>query len=350
MSIERKDMSRFKIGQGIAMLGKKLNLPDWGISEAIGGYSSGYDYRPGGIAGIPMAQAQGITYGLKPGDYIRLDGSIGNSYDDAAAADQQTQTPAPTQTGGGVAAPVAAPVAPPVAPVFPPTPYDDGTGTKLYYTPEDLAEAVNRRINKDYNESVQMIEKNFKNGFISIDERDAEIKKTRKALIQKKEEDLQSVSGYFNQIAPDAVQSGRGKLEAKAVEDYTTRNKSLGSELGANLYGADGRIRQDLNTTDLQPYMTELSDTGNLARAISGQYQNRDTNLQAANAAFNTGQTQRAESYIAAKGPENISDYSAYLNNAIIGSRKPAMAGVGQFSSVKKTDKYGNPIDEWTNQ
>lgn len=339
MSIERKDMSRYDIGQGIARLGKKLNLPEWGISEAIGGYSSGYDYRPGGIAGIPMAQAQGITYGLKPGDYIRLDGSIGNSYDDAAAADQQTQTPAPTQTGGGVAAPVAAPVAPKVFPYK----------GKVYYTEEDYANAVTEDITQQYNEAIKKIENNFKAGFLTIDERDDEIKRTRTQLIQKKADDLQAVSGYFNQISPDAIQSGRGKLETKAVEDYTNRNKQLGTEL-TGIYGADGRVSQNLDIAKLAPYMTELSDTGNLARAISGQYQNRDANIQAANQARNDKVDNMASQYVEYKDIAPVSSYADYLNNNILGKRVNEQQNVGQFSSVKKTDKYGNPIDEWTNQ
>lgn len=230
---------------------------------------------------------------------------------------------------------------------FTPTPYDDGSGIQIYNSPEELAAAVNRRINKDYNESLKTIEDNFKNGFLTIDERDDEIKKTRKSLLAKKDEDLKSVSGYFNAISPEAIQSGRGTMEKKAVEDFTTSNTSLGSELGSNLYDASGRIRQDLSLADLQPYMTELSDTGNLVRSIAENYKTKDTNLGTAASAFNAGKTQNASDYISNKGLSSLGNYANYLNSNVIGSYKPTTATSGFAATTTKTDRYGNPIDEY---
>jgi len=230
------------------------------------------------------------------------------------------------------------------ADTFTPTPYEG----KIYYTREDLAQAVNEAITKSYNDQIKKIDTNFKNGFITFDERDAEIKRVRGQLVDKRKGDLESIAGYMNQISPEAVQSGRNTMEGKAVEDYTTQNKQLGTELGSNLYDSSGRIRQNLTTADLQPYMTELSDTGNLARSIAGNYQERDNNTLAANTAFNSGKTQNANDYISSlPATAKVSDYSKYLNGSILNNQKTPTQDVGGFSSTAKTDKYGNPIDDY---
>lgn len=321
-----------------------------GFEQQTGTYQ--YFYQPNGSGGVDYFRA--LDNGTSSGTPEPITNQIYSqgTGKDTSAIEQQVyqeyalQNPGPSQpaspsqttqtsetTSGGTS-----------ADAFKPTPYDDGTGLKLYYSAEELAQAVNRKVDSSYAEALKTIDNQFKNGFLTIDERDAEIKKTRTALIQKKGEDLQSISGYMNSISPDAIQSGRGKMEAKAVQDYTTQNTQLGSELGANLYDANGQIRQDLSANDLSPYMTQLSDTGNLARSIAGNYTNKQTAIDTAGANKNAGLTENAVNY--ANNTPTGSDYTNYLNSNIL-NKQVTGPGVNGPAIVKKTDKYGNPIDEY---
>jgi hypothetical protein len=59
---ERKKMARFDIGQKIARIGNKLGLPEFGISEKVGGYNDTYDYLPGRLeSGSQAAEPQTPT-------------------------------------------------------------------------------------------------------------------------------------------------------------------------------------------------------------------------------------------------------------------------------------------------
>lgn len=324
---------------------------------------NGYSYAPNGTGGVDYFKLQDNAAGtasmpvpITREEYARGTGEDPNSIEQNAYLSMQDQMDAgqvanasgnngdgtplnspeqnPGGTGGGTAPDV----------YTPHLVYGEWS-----YSPEQETEIVNRQIEKVYQDTVGKIEQSFKRGFLTIDQRDEEIKKTRTDLIKKKEEDLQSVSGYFNSIAPDAIQSGRGKLEGQSVQDYTTNNKQLGSELGSNLYGADGRIRQDLSAQDLSPYMNENSDTGNLARSIGDMYSQKQTAMNTAGSSKNTNIDANANDYITNKGVAG-SDYSNYLNANILNQRAPGQVGSTGPALVKKLDKYGNPIDEWANQ
>ena len=296
-------------------------------------------------ASIPSSElekAAGLNY-RSYAEYVVDSGGI----TETGQKDPQTAPTTPvTKTGYTVPGAQAGGTTAPAEPAFTPTPYDDGTGTRLYYTAKDLADAVSRKVDKSYNEAVRTIENQFKNGFLTIDQRDEEIKKTRTDLIKKRTDDLQSISGYMNSISPEAIQSGQGKLENRAIEDYTTQNKTLGSEFGAGLY-ENGKIRQNLTASELSPYMTENSDTGNLARSIAGNYTNYQGALTTAAQNKNAGLTENASNYIA-NTPKGT-NYSNYLNSNIL-NKQVTGPGITGPAVVKKTDRYGNPIDEWTNQ
>lgn len=357
-------IGKFSNKNWLAKIGASLGLPELGLSELLmgdtrasklaksnastrvagtnGGYLSaaGATFNPNSKGGQSYYN-QGMVNLATPLNMANAEGAaVTQALKDKKAKEEEMLRLANTTTGtdgtGGT-----------VADTFPPTPYDDGTGSRLYYTAEELAQAVQRKISKIYNDSVALIEQQFKQGFISIDERDDAIKKTRKDLIAKKENDLQSVSGYFNSIAPDAIQSGRGKLETKAIEDYTNQNKTLGSEFDQSLYGPDGRLRQDLTPEQLAPYMTELSDTGNLARAYAGNYTNRQNAINAAAQNQSDATTENAYNY-----SNNLpagSNYANYLNGNIL-NKAVSTTGTSGPANVKKVDKYGNPIDEWYNR
>jgi hypothetical protein len=317
---------------------------DGGYDFFVNGNMASYqDYKnAGGQDPKPLPEGAVVQQISDGSIWFSLDGKLyqddGNQTiivrDDFGGTEGNPSEGTPTTTTGGATT---------SEETFKPTPYMG----KIYYTAEDLANAVTQHIQDVYKESVALIENQFKQGFISIDERDDQIKKTRQNLIKKKADDLQSISGYMNAISPDAIQSGRGKLEAQAVEDYTTQNKTLGSELGAGLYDANGRIRQDLTTAELSPYMTELSDTGNLARSIVENRTNKETALN--KAASDTNQDVQANAYDYINNTPKGSNYTNYLNSNILNKQVTAGGATGP-AIVKKTDRYGNPIDEYINR
>jgi hypothetical protein len=247
---------------------------------------------------------------------------------------QSSQSQQTTQVGGGT--------------TFQPIVYKGVT-----YTDESsYIAAVNKNIADTYESNLQIIERNYQNGLLSIDDRDAAIKLNRESLRTSYQTDMQNVSGYFNRISPEAIQSGQAKLQDQSTAQYNAGNSALGSEFDKSLYGPNGRLKSDLTDSQLAPYMSQQNTaTGSLARQYSGYANQRTAQTQLAADQRQSGLDNTANAAMDYANKVTAPTVASQVYNSVMsGDSTTQNSGSPAITSKKKIyDENGNLItDFWS--
>jgi hypothetical protein len=219
---------------------------------------------------------------------------------------------------------------------------------KLYNTPQELAAAVHASALVKYNENSKVIEDSYKKGLLTYDEYLKMARDNADTVKKTRDQNLSNIQGYFNKIAPDAVQSEQSTMQGKTNDEYSKIQANTG-----DLFG--GRGASELAGTDLSAYANDLSTTGKIARGISGvndakakSVKNNDDYMNSVNwdnfAMLNPAPT---------SANTGLTDF---LQNLAAQVYAPGQTGGGITGStasqtvdpygnpVKKTDEFGNPI------
>lgn len=225
----------------------------------------------------------------------------------------------------------------------------------IYYDEPSYISAVNKNIADTYESNLATIQRNYQNGLMSVDDRDAAIKHNRETLRSSYQTDLQNVSGYFNRISPDAIQSQQSNLEAKSTNQYNQGNAQLGQEFDQSLYDANGRLKSDLTDAQLAPYMSQANtSTGSLARAYSGYANQRIAQTQLATDQRQQGLDSTANSALDFANKVSAPTIASQVyNNVLSGDTVSPNSSSPAITKKKFYDENGNeisPIDLWQNQ
>lgn len=242
--------------------------------------------------------------------------------------DMSTQSSGGTSGGG---------TAPEPAPAF--NQYWNG---QLYTDPTAYTNAVNDTILTNYKAQQKKIEDLYASGIIGLDEKLSMGRDNLKALKKSRDDSMKSIQGYFNRISPDAVQSEQNTLQGNVETEYGEKKGKVGTLF-------DGKSASEIAGMDLNPYINEISTTGQIARAAKGLNTQKADQITANDQYKMSATDQTANNLLDLKN--NISAPSAgdivseYMNRldsyGAGGTNTQTVNAVGG----QTTDQFGNPIN-----
>ena len=226
---------------------------------------------------------------------------------------------------------------------------------QIYGNISDYTAAVNADLAKKYNDATKIVEKNFQNGIISLDERNDQIEQTRKNLAEQYSTNLGNVQGTFSKLSPEALQSAQSDYENRITSKYNEAKGQLG-ELPQNYRTMSEEQLASYSNPENPQYLTE---SGGLARDYANLVSTRQSDLAGADDWVNTTKTNiisnllNASDNYASAGDytksKNMSDFANYF----AGMQFTPMAGMGgstpSFAQVTtpKKDNNKTPITSY---
>ena len=100
-----------------------------------------------------------------------------------------------------------------------------GGGTSTGYTAEELQAA-----NAKHKQALADIETAYQNGYLTWEEKNNALIKSRNDLITQKGQGLESNSAYFENVSPDAFQSQQGNYNQKVLDAYTAGENTINND------------------------------------------------------------------------------------------------------------------------
>lgn len=220
----------------------------------------------------------------------------------------------------------------------------------LYNSPEELANAVHASALVKYNDNNKVIEESYKKGLVTYDEYLKLARDNAEGVKKTRDQNLSNIQGYFNKVAPDAVQSQQSVLQDAANADYNKIATNTG-----DLFG--GRSATDLAGGDLSGYANDLSTTGKIARGIQGVNDAKTASVKNNNDYMNNVNNDNFAFLNPSPVTANtgLTDFLQNLATQVYAGQPGAGIGspTGQTTSaqldafgnpVQKTDQWGNPI------
>jgi hypothetical protein len=249
--------------------------------------------------------------------------------------DMSTQSSGGT-SGGGTA---------PAEPVYVPE-YKVWNGVQYEVSKLEGAQAytnaVNDTILTNYKAQQKKIEDLYASGIIGLDEKLQMGRDNLKSLKKSRDDSMRSIHGYFNRISPDAVQSEQNTLQGNVETEYGEKKNRVGTLF-------DGKSASEIAGMDLNPYINEISTTGQIARAAKGLNTQKADQITANDQYKMSATDQTANNLLDLKN--NISAPSAgdivseYMNRldsyGAGGTNTQTVNAVGG----QTTDQFGNPIN-----
>lgn len=130
----------------------------------------------------------------------------------------------------------------------------------IYDTPEAYKAAVDEDIMTQHAETTAKIEKMWKAGLITLEDKETAIAKNRADLIVSRDAALADQKGFFSSVSPQALQSQEGVYAGKVNTDYANNAAQIGPEVSGK-FGSmtPEQIAQYANAPG-------MGQVGNLAR------------------------------------------------------------------------------------
>jgi hypothetical protein len=213
----------------------------------------------------------------------------------------------------------------------------------LYNTPEELANAIHASALVKYNENAKTIDESYKKGLITYDEYLKMARDNAETVKKTRDQNLANIQGYFNKIAPDAVQSQQGVMQDSANADYNKVQANTG-----DLFG--GRSASDIAAGDLSQYANDLTTTGKIARGIQGVNDAKTASVKNNNDYMNSVNWDNFAMLHPSPTSANTS-LTDFLQNLATQVYAGQGTGGGITGTTKpvKTDAQGRPIDDQGN-